>query len=76
MTADFNGTRPSDIYVMNFGAHFHDTPEGDEDFKRDTSVLLDGMARLGERATVIWRYGKNIRTINRRIQCVPLVECG
>lgn len=68
VTADFNGTRASDIYVINFGAHFHDTPKGDEDFKRDASALLDGMARLGERATVIWRYGKTTLTTNRRIQ--------
>lgn len=55
MTADFNDTRASDIFVVNFGAHFPETPEGDTSFKMETSDVLDHMATLGETATVIWR---------------------
>lgn len=55
--ADFNATRPSDIFVINFGAHYPDTAEQEEMFRFDTAGLLDSMAKLGENATVIWRYG-------------------
>lgn len=53
--SDFNQTRASDIFVINFGAHYHDTAEADESFKADVAPILDDMARLGETATVIWR---------------------
>lgn len=52
---DFNGTRASDVYVVNFGAHYHLTPEDDASFKSDTASLLDSMAELGDNATVVWR---------------------
>ena len=41
--------------MINFGAHYPDTAEDVEVFRLDTAALLDGMARLGETATVIWR---------------------
>lgn len=53
--ADFNETRASDIFVINFGAHFPGTAEGEEDFKLEVSRVLEDMATLGERATVVWR---------------------
>lgn len=54
--ADFNTTRPSDIFVVNFGAHYPDTPEDEEVFRRDIAAVLESMAQLGETATAIWRY--------------------
>ncbi|CAM9472212.1 unnamed protein product [Ectocarpus sp. 4 AP-2014] len=53
--SDFNETRASDIFVVNFGGHYHDFPEEDDDFKRDVFPILDEMAVLGEKATVVWR---------------------
>lgn len=53
--SDFNETRSSDVFVINFGAHYHDTPEGDASFKHDTAHVLDDMARFGEAATMVWR---------------------
>lgn len=52
---DYNETRASDVFVVNFGAHYPATPEGDEEFKEDIFPLLDDMAVVGETATVIWR---------------------
>eukprot|EP00903_Cladosiphon_okamuranus_P013413 g12497.t2 len=52
---DYNETRPSDVFVVNFGGHYHFTPEEDERFKADMSPILDSMAELGEKATVVWR---------------------
>ena len=54
--ADFNTTSVSDIFVVNFGAHYHDTAEGDASFRAEMAPILHDMARLGETATVIWRY--------------------
>ncbi|CAB1114035.1 unnamed protein product [Ectocarpus sp. CCAP 1310/34] len=53
--SDFNETRASDIFVVNFGGHYHDFPEEDDSFKRDVFPILDEMAVLGEKATVVWR---------------------
>eukprot|EP00904_Undaria_pinnatifida_P008201 jgi/Undpi1/4510/HiC_scaffold_18.g07864.m1 len=53
--ADFNTTSVSDIFVVNFGAHYHDTAEGDASFRAEMAPILHDMARLGETATVIWR---------------------
>ncbi|CAM9273022.1 unnamed protein product [Hapterophycus canaliculatus] len=52
---DYNETRASDVIVVNFGAHYRATPQGDEDFRQDVFPILDGMAKLGEKATVVWR---------------------
>ncbi|CAN0086191.1 unnamed protein product [Ectocarpus sp. 12 AP-2014] len=52
---DYNETRASDVVVINFGAHYRSTPEGEESFKRDVSSILDDMAEIGETATVVWR---------------------
>lgn len=52
---DYNETRPSDVFVVNFGAHYHDNPEDDERFKADVFPILDSMAGLGDKATVVWR---------------------
>ncbi|CBN77628.1 expressed unknown protein [Ectocarpus siliculosus] len=52
---DYNETRASDVVVVNFGAHYRSTPEGEESFKRDVSSILDDMAEIGETATVVWR---------------------
>ena len=54
--SDFNETRSSDIFVVNFGAHYDDTKEDEEQFRVATAALLDDMARLGETTTMIWRY--------------------
>lgn len=53
--SDFNGTRASDVIVINFGAHYHETPEADEEFKADVANLLSDMARFGGDATMVWR---------------------
>lgn len=50
---DYNETRASDVYVVNFGAHYR--PYKDEEFKEGIFALLDDMAELGKTATVIWR---------------------
>ncbi|CAN0116211.1 unnamed protein product [Scytosiphon promiscuus] len=50
---DYNETRASDVYVVNFGAHYR--AYNDDKFKRDMFSLLDDMAKLGETATVVWR---------------------
>eukprot|EP00904_Undaria_pinnatifida_P001882 jgi/Undpi1/11695/HiC_scaffold_36.g13990.m1 len=55
VVADFNTTSASDIFVVNFGAHYHATPEGDAKFRAYMAPILDDMARLGETATVMWR---------------------
>ncbi|CAM9982085.1 unnamed protein product [Ectocarpus fasciculatus] len=52
---DYNETRASDLVVINFGARYHNTAEGDEAFKRDVFSVLDDMAEVGETATVVWR---------------------
>lgn len=51
--ADYNETRASDVFVINFGAHFRDKDE--EDFREDMSKLLDDMGKLADKATVVWR---------------------
>ncbi|CAN0416926.1 unnamed protein product, partial [Ectocarpus fasciculatus] len=53
--SDFNETRASDVFVVNFGGHYHDIPEDDEEFKTDMIPVLEDMAVLGEKATVVWR---------------------
>lgn len=53
--SDFNETRSSDIFVVNFGAHYDDTVEDELNFQVATAALLDEMAKLGETATVMWR---------------------
>ena len=52
---DFNETRASDVFVVNFGAHYEETPEGDEAFKGVVFPILDEMAEIGKTATVVWR---------------------
>lgn len=52
---DFNETRASDVFVVNFGGHYHDIPEDDEEFKKDMIPVLEDMAVLGQNATVVWR---------------------
>lgn len=52
---DYNETRPSDVFVVNFGAHYHGTPEDEYRFKRDIGPVLDSMAEVGKTATVVWR---------------------
>lgn len=52
---DYSETKADDVYVVNFGAHYHGTPEGDAKFKRDIGPLLESMAEVGEKATVVWR---------------------
>lgn len=43
------------MFVINFGAHYHDNAEGNAKFKLDTAQVLDGMARFGDKATMVWR---------------------
>eukprot|EP00752_Nemacystus_decipiens_P008399 g7509.t1 len=52
---DFNETRASDVFVVNFGAHYEETPEGDETFKATVFPVLAEMAEIGKTATVVWR---------------------
>lgn len=54
---DYNGTRPGDVFVVNFGGHYRPTQEGDETFRRDVFPLLEQMAKVGEEedVTVVWR---------------------
>lgn len=54
--ADFNETRPSDIYVVNFGAHYHEDPGGEDLFRSEVSLLLDDIAEIADSATVVWRW--------------------
>lgn len=53
--SDYNGTRPGDVFVVNFGPHFHNTPEGDQLFKDMVFPVLDEMAALAGEATMVWR---------------------
>lgn len=50
-----NETRASDVFVVNFGAYYEETPEGDETFKEIVFPMLDEMAEIGNTATVVWR---------------------
>lgn len=52
---DLNETRASDVFVVNFGAYYEETPEGDETFKEIVFPMLDEMAEIGKTATVVWR---------------------
>lgn len=54
---NYNGTRPGDVFVVNFGAHYRDTPEEDENFRREVFPVLDEMAKFGEEedVTMVWR---------------------
>lgn len=54
--SEYNETRASDVFVVNFGAHYHETPEQDVKFKEAVFPILDAMAELGNSATVVWRY--------------------
>eukprot|EP00904_Undaria_pinnatifida_P001824 jgi/Undpi1/11642/HiC_scaffold_36.g13937.m1 len=54
--SDFNETRSSDIFVVNFGAHYDDTVEDESNFQVATAALLDEMAKLGETATWVDKY--------------------
>lgn len=56
VVADFNGTRSSDVFVVNFGVHYHDTPEHDQEYRDAVFPILDQMAEVGKTATVIWRW--------------------
>lgn len=55
--SDYNGTRPGDVFVVNFGAHYRETPEGDEQFRNEVFPILEDMARFGgeEDVTMVWR---------------------
>lgn len=56
--ADYNGTRPGDVFVVNFGAHYRETEEGDEMFRNDVFPVLEEMAAFGEAedVTMVWRW--------------------
>lgn len=53
--SEYNETRASDVFVVNFGAHYHHTELDEEAFKTDVFPILDAMAELGRNATVVWR---------------------
>ena len=59
---DYNETRASDVFVVNFGAHYNFPPGEDdnEKFKADVFPILDAMAELGDKATVVWRCDTNV----------------
>ena len=42
--------------MVNHGVHYHDNPEGDQEFKDAVFPILDEMAEVGKKATVVWRY--------------------
>lgn len=56
------------MFVVNFGAHYRNTTEGDEEYKEVVFPMLDEMAEVGKTATVIWRYGKVARPRNRHLE--------
>lgn len=55
MLSNYNETRPSDVYVVNFGAHYKDYGDENELFKVHTAALLDRMGEVSDKATVVWR---------------------
>ncbi len=59
---DFNETRASDVFVVNFGGHYHYPPGNNEDekFKAQVFPVLDALAELGEKATVVWRCDSSL----------------
>ncbi|CAM9132092.1 unnamed protein product [Choristocarpus tenellus] len=50
---DFNGTRPSDVYVVNFGAHYSETNV--TRFAQEIGPFVDALHKLSFNATVVWR---------------------
>lgn len=52
---DFNETRPSDIIVVNWGAHYHDTPDQESLFREDMKSVLDAVGNMSNEATMVWR---------------------
>lgn len=59
LVSDFNETRPSDVYVVNFGPHYHGNPDGDgsdDEFRPHMSAVLDAMGKVADVATVVWRW--------------------
>ena len=54
---DYNGTRPGDVFVVNFGAHYRDGPESDMKFRNEIFPILEEMARFAEEedVTMVWR---------------------
>ena len=55
MAADFNETRSSDVYVVNFGAHYHETEQDERQFKEDMGNILIDMGKMSEVVTMVWR---------------------
>ena len=55
MMEDFNETRSSDVYVVNFGAHYHETEHDERQFKEDVGSILIDMGKMSEVATMVWR---------------------
>lgn len=53
--ADFNETRSSDVFVVNFGAHYHETLDDEAEFRAEVAPLLDAMGEVADKATVVWR---------------------
>lgn len=52
---DFGELRPSDVVVVNWGAHYHETPEQEARFREDVGNVLDGLGDRAENATMVWR---------------------
>ncbi|CAN0474823.1 unnamed protein product [Ascophyllum nodosum] len=53
--ADYNETRSSDVFVVNFGAHYRETEDGEREFKEDMGNILLDMGKMSEVATMVWR---------------------
>ncbi|CAN0365743.1 unnamed protein product, partial [Ascophyllum nodosum] len=53
--ADYNETRSSDVFVVNFGAHYHETEDNEREFKEDMGNILLDMGKMSEVATMVWR---------------------
>lgn len=68
--ADFNETRASDVFIINFGPHFQAYQE--DEFRRKTAILLDAMGELADRATVVWRWvAEPCETVDSLLYCCP-----
>lgn len=76
MLMNYNETRPSDVYVVNFGAHYKEYGEENEMFKKHTSALLDRMGEVSETATVVWRWECTGILARGRIASMACVLCG
>ena len=41
--------------MVNFGAHYRETEDGEREFKEDMGNILLDMGKMSEVATMVWR---------------------